>query len=172
MNPEADPFNDPDDRHPRAAQLMADEDLWDCADECAPFGSDEGHEAYFEFQRWRASHPTADLVWCMDWILEGKRAEYDDRLLDDVTLGKVAAGDEAAGLLGLNYGDVFTLDATIIATALGQLVDEGRIDAAAKPFARVAVRRQSHPLLLARWQDWAAHRARLLSAIAAVIESA
>ncbi len=38
--------------------------------------------------------------------------------------------------------DVFTLDTTIIATGLGQLMDEGTIDADAKPFIRVAIRRQ------------------------------
>ena len=43
---------------------------------------------------------------------------------------------------------MFTLDATIIATALGQLLDEGRIDAEAKPYVRVAIHRQMHPLVV------------------------
>lgn len=38
--------------------------------------------------------------------------------------------------------DAFTFDATIIATVLGQLVDEGRIDVAAKPAAKRALTRQ------------------------------
>lgn len=48
-----DPFNEPETAHPRARELMDEEFFWDCVDEEAPFGSDEGHDAYFEFRRWR-----------------------------------------------------------------------------------------------------------------------
>jgi hypothetical protein len=37
---------------------------------------------------------------------------------------------------------MFTLDTTIIATGLGQLMDEGRIDADAKPYIHIAIKRQ------------------------------
>ena len=113
MNDKHDPWNNPEDRHPRAQELMAPE-LWDCVNEDAPFGSDEGADAYNEYRGWREQHPSAPLVDCISWI-----------------------GDES------NYGDEFTYDATIIATVLGQLVDEGRIDLDAKPFARRAVQRQA-----------------------------
>ena len=88
-------------------------ELWDCVNEDAPFGSDEGAEAYYEYRDWRSENPTAPLIDCIAWI-----------------------GDES------HYSDAFTFDATIIATVLGQLVDEGRVDAEAKPFARTAIRRQ------------------------------
>jgi uncharacterized protein YfeS len=112
MSDDHDPWNDPAQRHPRAQKLMAPE-LWDCVNEDAPFGSDEGAEAYYEYRAWRSENPTAPLVDCIAWI-----------------------GDES------HYSDAFTFDATIIATVLGQLVDEGRVDAEAKPFARAAIRRQ------------------------------
>lgn len=41
--------------------------------------------------------------------------------------------------------DMLTLDTTVIATALGQLLDEGRIDPEVKPYIRVAIKRQLHP---------------------------
>ena len=82
-------------------------------DEDAPFGSDEGHDAYFEYRAWRSKHPDAPLSACLEWI-----------------------GDVS------NYPDTFTFDATIIATVLGQLVDEGRIAATAKPAAHRALQRQ------------------------------
>jgi hypothetical protein len=41
-----------------------------------------------------------------------------------------------------DHFDMFTLDTTVIATGLGQLVDEGRIDEDAKPYLHVAVKRQ------------------------------
>ena len=48
-----DPFNDPETARPRARELMTEKVLWDCVDEDAPFGSDEGHDAYYEFRAWR-----------------------------------------------------------------------------------------------------------------------
>jgi uncharacterized protein YfeS len=90
-----------------------DESLWDCANELAPFGSDEGAEGYAEYRSWRAGHRDEDLAACLAWI--------------------GAEGD---------YPDTFTYDSTIIATVLGQLVDEGRIDASVKPAARDAIARQ------------------------------
>ena len=129
-----DPWNEPADRHPRARELMP-EALWDCVDEDAPFGSDEGADAYSEYRQWRQQHPTAPLVDCIARI-----------------------GDEAA------YADAFTYDATIIATVLGQLVDEGKIDRDAKPFARTAIRRQA----ASADED----RIRLLRLVEAAIEAA
>jgi uncharacterized protein YfeS len=113
MSHDHDPWNEHGHRHPRAHELM-DEALWDCVNEHAPFGSDEGAEAYEEYRSWRAAHPGTDLRGCIDRI-----------------------GDEGS------YPDQFTFDATIIATVLGQLVNEGRIDASVKPSARRAIARQT-----------------------------
>ena len=41
--------------------------------------------------------------------------------------------------------DPLTLDVTLIATGLGQLMDEGRIDTDAKPIIEIAIRRQRIP---------------------------
>ncbi len=109
---EHDSWNEPAVGHPRAPQLM-EEALWDCTNELAPFGSDEGANAYAEFRSWREEHLGADLSECLEWI-----------------------GDER------DCADAFTFDATVIATILGQLVDEGRIDASVKPAARAAIARQ------------------------------
>jgi len=107
-----DPWNEVSHRHPRANELL-DDALWDCSDEEAPFGSDEGADAYTEYRDWRAENPKAPLRECIEWI-----------------------GDEE------NSADAFTFDATIIATVLGQLVDEGHIDADVKPVAAKAIARQ------------------------------
>jgi hypothetical protein len=63
--------------------------------------------------------------------------------------------------------DTFTLDTTIIATALGQLLDEGRIDADAKPYLRVAVARQLHPKIVT-----SKHRKKILLAVKRVVDAA
>ncbi len=40
---------------------------------------------------------------------------------------------------------MFTQDVTVIATGLGQLIDEGYIDNDAKPYLHVAINRQRQP---------------------------
>jgi uncharacterized protein YfeS len=140
---EHDPFNEPELAHPRARELLVEEFFWDCADEEAPFGSDEGHDAYFEYREWRQKHPDAPLIDCLSWILDGRLDEYSSELCTDEQIRRDVAHPDDAFMA--DCWDMFTLDATIIATGFGQLLDEGRIDAAAKPYLRVALTRQLHP---------------------------
>src|SRR5262245_3593365 len=139
-----DPFNEPETAHPRARELMTEEFLWDCVDEEAPFGSDEGHDAYYEFREWRQRNKEKPLTACLAWIMQGEDLkDYNDELCSDEAVER-ALEKPAAAFLADAY-DMFTLDATVIATALGQLLDEGRIDPEAKPYVRVAIKRQLHP---------------------------
>ncbi len=138
-----DPFNEPQLAHEQARKLMPEEFFWDCSDENAPFGSDEGWDAYCEWRSWRCDSPSADLTECLSWILSDRLDEYNDRLYDDAQVERdLDSPDEA--FLAEAY-DIFTLDTTVIATALGQLLDEGRIDLSAKPYIHTAVSRQLHP---------------------------
>jgi len=125
-----DPWNEPSNRHPRASEQMRDEFFWECVNELAPFGSDEGATAYVDYRGWRVENQDVILLDCISWILGGKNDSYSLSLTDDLAIQNA---DDSAQDFG--YADAFTLDATIIATVLGQLVDEGRIDAEAKPFA-------------------------------------
>lgn len=139
-----DPFNEPEIAHPRARELMTEAFFWDCADEEAPFGSDEGYDAYYEFREWRRRNKKKKLTDCLAWIMQGEDLKsYNDELCSDEAVAQ-ALERQAEAFLADAY-DMFTLDATVIATSLGQLLDEGRIDAAAKPCLRVAIRRQLHP---------------------------
>jgi len=143
---EHDPFNEPERAHPRARKLMTEEFFWDCADEEAPFGSDEGFDAYYEFRRWRSENASAPLIDCLSWIMEDELEGYTPHLFSDEQVqDDLAAPDNA--FLADSY-DIFTLDATVIATGLGQLMDEGRIDSEAKPYIRVAISRQLHPSIV------------------------
>ena len=160
-----DPFNEPEKAHPRARKLMAEEFFWDCVDEEAPFGSDEGHDAYFEFRSWRSEHHSAPLVECLSWIMEGELDGYTDELASDECVeADLESPDDA--FMADSY-DMFTLDATVIATGLGQLIDEGRIDAEAKPYLRVAIARQMHPKVLT-----SDHRQQVLAAIRRAVDAA
>jgi uncharacterized protein YfeS len=162
---EHDPFNEPETAHPRARELMPEPLLWDCVDEEAPFGSDEGHDAYYEFREWRSTHPDGRLVNCLAWIMEDELESYTLALAEDAQVEADLESPEDA-FLADSY-DVFTLDATVIATGLGQLLDEGRIDADAKPFLHVALARQLHPKVIT-----SEHRRKILLLIKRVVDAA
>jgi hypothetical protein len=121
-----DPFNEPETAHPRARELMPESLFWDCVDESTPFGSDEGNDAYYEWRSWRDDNPETGLLECFDSILSGELSEF------------------ALDYESENW-DPFTLDMTLIVTGLGQLMDEGRIDADAKPIIEIAIKRQRIP---------------------------
>ena len=160
-----DPFNERELAHPRARELLVEDFFWDCADEEAPFGSDEGHDAYFEYRNWRKENPKAPLVDCLAWILEDQLDEYTLELCSDEQVRTDLAEPDEAFMA--DSWDMFTLDATIIATAFGQLLDEGRIDSAAKPFVNVALTRQLHPDVVT-----SDHRAAILTAASRVLKVA
>ena len=162
---EHDPFNEPETAHPRAQELMTEPGLWDCSDEEAPFGSDEGFDAYYEFRHWRADNPDQPLTACFSWIMDGRLSEYNAALHDDASVTRDLAEPDDAFLA--EHFDMFTLDATVMATALGQLLDEGTIDADAKPYVRVAVQRQLHKDIVT-----SEHRQKLLLAVQRVVDVA
>src|SRR6185369_12225223 len=113
--------------HPRALQLIPDEFFWDCGDELAPFGSDEGATALEEFREWRCNNPSSHLEECITWTIESvgeiDSTEYADEIADESRV-KAQLADES-------FDDrqyIYTVDVSVIATGFGQLADEGRID--------------------------------------------
>ena len=103
----------------------------------------EGWDAYYEWRRWRADNPNNELKDCIAWIESDRLDEYNESLDSDVQIERdIESPDDAFMAEGF---DIFTLDTTIIATGLGQLIDEGKIDTSAKPYLMVAVSRQLHP---------------------------
>ncbi|HEY9258391.1 hypothetical protein [Chitinophaga sp.] len=127
--------------HPRAIELIPEDFFWDCADELAPFGSDEGDMALAEFREWRKANPHTPVRECLKWVIESigeiNIETYNEDLLDRDAI-KALMDDPA-------YDDsyyIFTVDASVIATGFGQLVDEGVIDVENKPIISIALERQ------------------------------
>ena len=152
---------DKDKAHQRARDLVSDEFFWDCTDDLAPFGSDEGDTALAEFREWRRENPNASLFDCLKWTIESVGemdfANYNDTLLADALIQEQIEDDE--------FDDqqyIFALDVSVIATGFGQLVDEGRIDPTAKPVILRAIKRQSAwARLRADWSFSAEYRDKL-----------
>jgi uncharacterized protein YfeS len=125
----------------RAIELIPDDFFWDCTDELAPFGSDEGDTALAEFREWREANPSTPTLACLQWTIEGvgemEFADYNESLLSPEKI-KSQIKDE-------DFDDqqyIFTLDVSVIATGFGQLVDEGIIDIQNKPVISIALDRQ------------------------------
>ena len=132
---------DKDYAHKRAIELVPEEFFWDCVDELAPFGSDEGDMALSEFRSWRISNPNTPLIECLQWTIESvgemSIGEYDENILNRERILSQINNDD--------FNDdqyIFTLDVSVIATGFGQLVDEGLIDVNSKPLIQLAISRQ------------------------------
>lgn len=126
--------------HARAKEIIPDAFFWDCGDELSPFGSDEGDMALREFRDWRKANPDRPVEDCVIWTIESVGEmdveDYDESIVDEATVRSQVA--DAA------FDDrqfIHTLDTSVVGTVFGQLVDDGRIDAAIKPYASRALRR-------------------------------
>lgn len=127
--------------HPRALELISDNFFWDCADELAPFGSDEGDTALEEYREWRNENPKAQILECIVWVIEGISEQSVDHYNDDI----IEEGYIRKQLEDPEFDDeyyFYTVDISVIATGFGQLVDEGLIDKTAKPYVERALNRQ------------------------------
>ncbi|WP_035375060.1 hypothetical protein [Pseudoduganella violaceinigra] len=127
--------------HPRALEIIPDDFFWDCGDDLAPFGSDEGDMALAEYRDWRKANPATPLEACLIWTIESVAeigaAEYSDAIFNEATVRQQIDDPE--------FDDqhyIYTTDVSVIATVFGQLADEGTIDASAKPYAERALKRQ------------------------------
>lgn len=120
---------------------MPEDFFWNCSDELAPFGSDEGDTGLHEYREWRDRYPKSPLLDCLKWTVEGvgeiSFAEYNQSLTDKELIRQQIQDPE------FDDGQyIFTLDVSVLSTVFGQLVDEGHIDVAAKPIAEITIERQ------------------------------
>jgi len=127
--------------HKRAIELIPEEFFWDCVDELAPFGSDEGDMALSEFREWRKSNPKTPTYECLKWTIESvgemKIEEYNNKILNRELIKNQISDHDFN-----DHQYIFTLDISAIATGFGQLVDEGKIDIENKSLIQLAIDRQ------------------------------
>jgi len=125
----------------RSIKLIPEDFFWDCTDELAPFGSDEGDTALAEFRDWRKANPGTPTIECLKWTIESVGEmdfeDYNDSIIDAQLIQQQV---EDKDFDDQQY--IFTLDVSVIATGFAQLVDEGVIDPANKPVINIALERQ------------------------------
>ncbi|MBC7904589.1 MAG: hypothetical protein H7Y27_14280 [Gemmatimonadaceae bacterium] len=76
---------DKESAHKRAIELIPEEFFWDCTDELAPFGSDEGDQALADYRSWRQAFPGSKTLDCLKWVInevaEMEMADYNETLV-------------------------------------------------------------------------------------------
>lgn len=138
---------------PKALSLFPkDSFFWDCVDELAPFGSDEGDTALDEWRQWRKDNkntPALEYLQAMIGELSGKPfTAYNESIATKKAVKALYNDDD----VDFEY-EVDTLDISIIATGFGQLLDEGCIDMSIKLFVEIAINRQLMANSLDRYNE-------------------
>lgn len=134
--------------HPDAHRFLSEASSLLFSLDVGPLNSDRGSDAMHQFLGWREANPTATLGACLRWITESFAVDYHAGLTSDAIIEEQLAREESGDF---EWDDqVYTLDETIIASALTQVIVDGRLDDDARGMLAIALTRQAHPLVLAR----------------------
>ncbi len=127
--------------HPVFQQYFADDLYYDCGDEEAPFGSDEGNDTLWELQeRLRKQQPVDFADFPRQLLEEEWRLTYLPPISGQTSEQLMALADQDFNGLP---GDVELLNTiqVILATAFGQLKITGQLDEALQALAFLALDR-------------------------------
>ena len=102
--------------HHKARELFKEEFYWSPIEETSPFGSDDGADAFHQFQEWRETNKTASPF------------IFIEMLLDTWGYSKRPAPHDAEVAEYLVERSVLGTNNVIIAVGFGQFVLEGKID--------------------------------------------
>ena len=70
--------------HPKAIESVKFSFFWDVCDENAPFGSDEGYEAFQYYWEWEDRHKDSSLIDCLLGILSKNFSKRDAQKMVDL----------------------------------------------------------------------------------------
>jgi uncharacterized protein YfeS len=136
--------------HPNARRLMKDQFFFSVIEETAPFGSDDGADAYANFKDWRPMHRSESPVKFLHELIDNW--EYPRFNMELSSFEELAPSLKEGPLV---YRHISGIDAAIVAIAFGQLYLEGTIDRDIKSLAKTAVKRELLPEILAYWEEHA-----------------
>jgi len=126
--------------NPRAVQLMKEDWYWSEADDLSPFGSDEGSDAFYAFKDWREKNTEVEPALFLGELEKTWGVSFSHKdITSEVELREAEK----------KYQFLHTMDAGIIAVALGQFALEGRISDRLKDLGIKAVIRSLSPSYLA-----------------------
>ncbi len=137
--------------HPSFVEACTDPLYYDCTDEEAPFGSDEGADALYELQRAVRKNKNLDF------------ADFARHIIEDLwEMDYIPAEDlEANGLKALldtNEMDVMQTDMVTYAVAFGQIKITGTIDEELRKAAVASLKRFNQSAKILGWGDSSVNR--------------
>jgi uncharacterized protein YfeS len=134
--------------NPVARRLMNEEFYWSPIEGTAPFGNDDGADAYAGFKDWRQTHKADNpKKFLLEQIDYWGYPSFDINETSFEKLKPYLNQNE----LGSRY--MSGIDAAIVAIAFGQLYLEGTINKDFNEIAKTAINRELLPELLAFWGD-------------------
>lgn len=158
--------------HENAIKIADYEFFWDCWDELAPFGSEEGALAFMDFCDWRIIYPDADIIeyyveLLSSWDLDP--SDFNECMLDNEIIIRI--------IRDFDFEEkILILDIIIIATGFAQLILEGKIDDRVKDIIHLSLLRQlNHNVLDAFLTDnesWKYDRYKYLQILLIILEEA
>ena len=135
--------------HPNFVKSFKEEFYYDCTDEEAPFGSDEGADTLFELEEFLRKNKESNLLqfpkkiieksWDMEYIPPTDLNEKDFR--------KQLEEKEDNGML------IFQTDQVVVAVVIGQIKITGKIDLELKRVALLSLKRISMYAKIKEWGD-------------------
>lgn len=131
--------------HPLSTQLMKEDFFWDPGDVSAPFGSDDGADANYNFRQWRKTHPSGDVIEYLKHRLKYHRIDFE----------KWHAKADSVDDTGFNFNQFYptaTANRVILACVFGQLALEGKIDDRLIDYGLLAIRLERQKDSLKKWR--------------------
>lgn len=152
--------------HPNAKRLMNEHFFWSPIDETAPFGNDDGADAYADYTAWRKTHKKGHSIdFLQEEVAGWGYPAFDLRETDFDKLQPYLKQNS------LGNRCMYGTDAAVIAVAFGQLYLEGTIDNDFKELARLSIKRELIPEILDSWgETYKVTRARQLRKMLAVLD--
>lgn len=150
--------------HPLAKHLMKDDFFFDVIEETAPFGSDDGADAYAAFKKWRKINASENPIYFLH-----KQIDYWGYPQFDIYETNIER--LMPYLIQSELGSSFMtgIDAAIVAVAFGQLYLEETIDNDIKEVAKTSIKRELLPEILKLWGDYENKRKTNLSKLLTVL---
>lgn len=126
--------------HKNALQWLQDDFYWSENDPTCPFGSFEGGKALEGYQKWRTANPNGVITEYISDFLQ-KIAKIDLKDYNETLLDRDEIESQIQNRKYDDYRNIFSVDVSLIAIGLGQLLVDGKIDAAVYPILYVAMER-------------------------------
>lgn len=137
--------------HPHFVRYLTDDFYYDCSDEEAPFGSDEGSDALYELeQAFRKNTDLDTLTFPQKLICKYWGMDYLPPRADQTA-------ESIAELCRQQETGVYQSDKVIIATAFGSIKITGRLKLELQQLTLLAIQRLD---VLAQLRDWCAANTR------------